>query len=358
MSPISSTCALLLSLLVVQDPKNVDAARAAGEKAWAAHDEPAVIQAYQVVTAAAPDDIVAWHRLGYALHGAKRYEEALAADQRGAALHERDPKTGGICTYNVACALSMLGKKSEALDWLERAVERGFRNDGMMGWDPELEPIRSEVRFAKIIEGLQAKRLQVAIVVHEGVELLDFAGPAEVFDHADDRDGESMFRVFLVAPTPGAVSAQGTAKIVPAFTIADCPTPDVIVIPGGDTTRLTKDATFLAWVRDSLPRAKTLLTVCTGVFVPAKLGLLDGKEATTHHGSLKGLQRQYPAIRVRDDVKVVDNGKIVTAAGISSGIDGALHVVAKLAGVGSARSVARSIEYRWQPEADGAEAVT
>ena len=190
--------------------------------------------------------------------------------------------------------------------------------------------------------------LQVAVVVHEGVELLDFAGPAEVFASAH-KDGAPLCRVFLVAPKKGAVTSQGFVQLQPNFVIDDCPKPDVIVIPGGDTGVLLNDEKFLAWVTASLPTAKVLLTVCTGAFVPAKLGLLDGKEATTHHGSLAALRREHPAIKVRDDRKVVDNGTIVTSAGVSSGIEGSLHVVGRLGGEDVAKAVARYIEYRWEP---------
>jgi transcriptional regulator GlxA family with amidase domain len=93
-----------------------------------------------------------------------------------------------------------------------------------------------------------------------------------------------------------------------------------------------------------------MFSVCTGAFVLAQAGLLDGLEATSHHSAVKSLQRDYPKIKVRSDRRIVDNGKIVTAAGVSAGIDGALHIVARLCGPEVAQKTAVYMEYKWQPE--------
>ncbi|HZN41907.1 MAG TPA: DJ-1/PfpI family protein [Planctomycetota bacterium] len=324
--------------------------RSQAEAAWKARDFTACAELYDKVTAAAADDAVAWHHLGYALHSLGKLDDALAAHERCAALFPKEPATTRLGTYNIACILAMKGERERALTALELAVERGFRRDAFMLRDQDLASVRDDPRFQQLIERIVKSRLQVAVVVHDGVELLDFAGPAEVFASAR-KDGEPLCRVFLVAPGKAPVTSQGFVKLQANFAIDDCPRPDVIVIPGGDTSVLQNDEKFLAWVRTSMPTTKVLLTVCTGAFVPAQLGLLDGKEATTHHGSLAALQQRHPKVKVRSDCKVVDNGAIVTSAGVSSGIEGSLHVVGRLFGDDVATGVARYIEYRWEPAA-------
>jgi len=343
-----------LALALPAQETALETARTAAEAAWKARDFEAAVPAYRHLVELAEDDVSGWHHLGYALHVLERYDDALLAHQRAAALWQSDRRAGATATYNVACALCRLDRAAEAMPWLERAVERGFGNAEMIGWDPDLAPLRDDRRLQQLCDRIRAGRLQVAVVVHDGVELLDFAGPAEVFASASGPDGDRAFSVFLVAPSAGELKSLDFARIVPNHTIADCPPPDVIVIPGGDTGRLQRDEAFMSWVREQSGRVKVLLTVCTGAFVPAELGLLDGKEATTHHNSRAGLAREYPQVHVVDR-KVVDNGSIVTAAGVSSGIDGALHVVARLCGEAAAKATAVYLEFSWQPQTPQAE---
>jgi putative intracellular protease/amidase len=194
----------------------------------------------------------------------------------------------------------------------------------------------------------------VAIFVHDGVELLDFAGPAEVFANASG--GDRAFNVYTVAPTTQPVQTQQSVTVVPEYSIDNCPRPAILVIPGGATNRVLEDTRVMEWIKRTVPQTELTMTVCTGAFALAKNGLLDGREATTHHGALDNLQREYPNVRVRTDLRVVDNGSIVTTAGISAGIDGALHVVNRLRGEESAWTVARTMEYRWEPPALPADA--
>lgn len=187
----------------------------------------------------------------------------------------------------------------------------------------------------------------VAIVVHEGVELLDFAGPGEVFAAADRG---RLFNVYTVAETDKPITSQRFLSVNPRYTLASCPKPDILVIPGGSTFVLLASPKFMAWVKETAKEADIVFSVCTGAFVLAQAGLLDGKEATTHFASLERLARQHPKVKVRSDRRIVDNGQVVTAAGVSAGIDGALHVVARLCGAETARATAKYMEYRWEPE--------
>jgi len=137
---------------------------------------------------------------------------------------------------------------------------------------------------------------------------------------------------------------------VPEFSIDDAPVPDVIVIPGGNTDKLLESAKFMTWLKAAQPKAEITLTVCTGAFTVAKLGLLDGKQVTTFYGAIEGLRREAPKAMVIDGRRFVDNGTIITTAGVSAGIDGALHTVARLLGRSVADQTARYMEYHWTPE--------
>lgn len=182
----------------------------------------------------------------------------------------------------------------------------------------------------------------VAIFVFQGMELLDFAGPGEVFQAAGPK-----FKVYSVAESTEPIVSQGFVKIVPEYSIDDCPKPDLLVIPGGKTTAALNNPKVIAWVKRVSGEAELTMSVCTGAFILAKAGLLDGKEATTHWFHLTRLSKAAPNIQVQRKVRFVDTGKIVTTAGVSAGIDGALHVVDRLLGDKTAARVAKGMEYNW-----------
>ncbi|HET9984142.1 MAG TPA: DJ-1/PfpI family protein, partial [Longimicrobiales bacterium] len=188
----------------------------------------------------------------------------------------------------------------------------------------------------------------VAVLVFDDVEVLDFCGPFEVFSVTGRREDLDLFHAYTVAERPAAVAARGGLAVLPAYTLADAPPADVLVIPGGfGTRREMNNAALVAWVRDAAARAELVLSVCTGALILARAGLLDGLQATTHHGALDLLESVAPETRVRRDRRIVDNGRIVVSAGISAGIDAALHVVAKLHGRDRALETARYMEYDW-----------
>ncbi len=186
-----------------------------------------------------------------------------------------------------------------------------------------------------------AARRTVAILVYEGVELLDFAGPGEVFAAA------GRFDVFTVGPTLAPVTSQGFVEVQPRYSVASAPRPDILIVPGGAAGNVISNEAVMSWIKATAGRAEQVLSVCNGAMVLAHAGLLDGLEATTHHGSLAALRQHAPRTTVHDDRRFVDNGKVVTAAGVSAGIDMSLHVVAKLLGAGAASSTARYMEYAW-----------
>jgi len=190
----------------------------------------------------------------------------------------------------------------------------------------------------------------VAILVFNGMDIQDFAGPADVFFYAGaSSGGKAVFRQVVVAKSTNAITSQGFAKIVPNCTFADCPKPDILVIPGGDVTGLIKDEETMKWIKDVGPNSEQVLSVCTGALVLQAAGFLDGLKATTHWGSISRLRERAPNTTVLENVRYVDNGQIVTSAGVSAGIDMSLHVVAKLLGFETAKITAKRMEYEWKP---------
>lgn len=192
----------------------------------------------------------------------------------------------------------------------------------------------------------------VAIVLYEGVELLDFAGPAEVFKSAAGYGGgsEPAFRVYTVAATRAPLKSLGFVTITPEFSVDDAPKPDIVVFPGGNSDAFTGNAKAMAWAGRVMKEAEVTMTVCTGAFVPARAGMLDGLTATTWYGAIDGLRKEAPKVNVQNGRRFVDNGHILTTAGVSAGIDGALHLVARLLGRAAADRTARYMEYHWTPE--------
>lgn len=191
------------------------------------------------------------------------------------------------------------------------------------------------------------ERHNVAILLYPGVELLDFAGPGEVFASAHNTNGQE-FHVYTVAESAEPLLSQGFLRIVPEYTLDNCPQPEIIVLPGGNVP--TERPHVVDWVRRYSATDGTTLSVCNGALLLAKGGLLDGMTATTHHSALETLRLAAPRTKVVDNERVVDNGKVVTAGGVSSGIDGALHLVARVLGQDTARDTARYMEYRWEPD--------
>jgi putative intracellular protease/amidase len=184
---------------------------------------------------------------------------------------------------------------------------------------------------------------KVAILVFNGVEVVDFTGPYEMF-------GAAGCDVYTVASGKDAVTTAMGLTVIPKHTFADAPQPDVLVIPGGGVYGASRDEATLAYIKRIHEHTTHTLSVCNGAFILANTGLLDGLSATTTYGNIPKLASQYPKIHVVRDRRYVDNGKIITAAGLSAGIDGALHVIARLFGTGFAQEVALGEEVNWKPE--------
>jgi copper(I)-binding protein/putative intracellular protease/amidase/DNA-directed RNA polymerase subunit RPC12/RpoP len=186
-------------------------------------------------------------------------------------------------------------------------------------------------------------RKKVAILIFDGVQIIDYTGPWEVF-------GQAGFEVFTVAQKPDSITTAFGMKVTPTRVFADQVKPDILLIPGGNVLAAQKDPQTLKWLQESAERAEVVLSVCNGAYILAKAGLLNGLTATTTAPLIDGLAQAAPNIKVVYDRRYVDNGKVITTGGLSAGIDGALHVVARLLGKGRAQAIALGIEYDWQPE--------
>lgn len=194
----------------------------------------------------------------------------------------------------------------------------------------------------------------VGILIFDGVEVLDFAGPFEVLSRArltpgveSRRSDESApFRVFTVARTRDPITATGGLVVVPAHGFADAPAIDLLVVPGGFGTRaLLHDEETLGWIRQTATGARQVASVCTGALLLGKAGLLQGRRATTHWASLDLLDSLGVGATVERTSRVVDDG-VITSAGVASGIDMAFYLVETLCGREVADETARYIEYR------------
>jgi len=186
--------------------------------------------------------------------------------------------------------------------------------------------------------------IQVAFLISADAELVDFAGPWGVFEYVRvGEDQHNPFKLYTVAASKEPVRVSGGMSIMPEHTFADVPAPNVVVVPAMNTETLAPAA--LAWLRAVQAETDVTMSVCNGSFVLAKAGLLDGKSATAHHGGY-GAMRVFPRVNVVRGVRFVEDGKIATAGGLTSGTDLAMRLVERYFGREVAEQTARQLEYQ------------
>ena len=195
--------------------------------------------------------------------------------------------------------------------------------------------------------------LTVGILLFDDVEVLDFAGPFEVFSVArpvgQNRDGTQLFAVITIAEKERHIKATGGLQVQPQYTIKNHPPIDILLIPGGFGTRKEREnKQLLSWVKAQDKKTKIMTSVCTGAFLLAENKLLNGKQATTHWNSIDWMKQTYPGIDIVSSKRIVDEGHIVTSAGISAGIDMSLHLVARIYSKAVAEWTAKRMEYEWK----------
>jgi putative intracellular protease/amidase len=190
----------------------------------------------------------------------------------------------------------------------------------------------------------QGPGIRAAVLIFDGVQVIDFAAPYEVF-------GQAGYEVFTVAAEERPVLAAMGLRVTPRYALAEAPPAEIVLVPGGDVGAPERDPRVLDWLRTRAHGARHVVSVCNGAFILAAAGLLDGLTATTFYDLLEALRTRAPKTTVVSDRRFVDNGKVITTAGLSSGIDGALHVVSRVSGPGRAQLAALNMEYDWK--ADG-----
>ncbi|TCL38062.1 DJ-1/PfpI family protein [Anaerospora hongkongensis] len=188
--------------------------------------------------------------------------------------------------------------------------------------------------------------LNIGIFLFNDVELLDFAGPYEVFSVATELQDNPLFNVFTITEDGAGIRSVNGLKVMPDYDFKNHPQIDVLVVPGGNGTKIemTKE-TVLQWLKEQYTHSQITMSVCSGTRLLGKIGLLDNLKITTHHEVIADMRMIVPSAMIEENVKFVDNGKILTSAGISAGIELSLYVVAKLFGKEVANKAAAYMEY-------------
>lgn len=198
--------------------------------------------------------------------------------------------------------------------------------------------------------------MKIGIYIYDEVEALDFTGPYEVFTTAArvkarmEPNTQKLFDVFLIAENEAMVSARADFNVQPHYTIQNHPKMDVLIVPGGVHIRELEKPNVIEWIAKTSANTTLTASVCTGAFLLAKAGILRDQSCTTHWEDIPDLRSMFPMLDVKENVPWVDNGRIVTSAGISAGIEMALHLVTKLAGKELAVKTARQMQYTWNNE--------
>lgn len=200
--------------------------------------------------------------------------------------------------------------------------------------------------------------LTVGIYLFDDVEVLDFAGPFEVFSTASRlaalRGDTAPFRVLLIGRHAAPIRARGGLRVEVDATLDTALELDVLLVPGGVVTAELNDQKLIDWIARTAPTTQLTASVCTGAFLLAAAGLLDDKRATTHWEDLDDLRRSFPKVHVEDGLRFIDLGSLVTSAGISAGLDMSLHLVRRLASPELAIATARQMDYEWLDDGETA----
>ena len=228
----------------------------------------------------------------------------------------------GVCPV---CSMTLMVKGSEAVAQLKREHD------------------------ANMAAAAQRALKKVAILIFDNVQIIDYTGPYEVF-------GAAGLQVFTVATSTAPITTGMGMKVTPHYSLDDAPVADVLLIPGGGIYATQQDPRVIKWIQERSKQAEYVMSVCNGAAILAKTGLLDGLTATTTAGLIDGLPAISPSIKVVRDRRYVDNGKFITTAGLSSGIDGAIYLVSKMFGKGWAQVVALGEEYDWKSDSTYARA--
>ena len=188
--------------------------------------------------------------------------------------------------------------------------------------------------------------MNIGIYIYNQAEVLDFSGPFEVFSVAN-RLAKLGWNIWLVAEEESLVEARGVFQVKPHNSIQNVPELDVLIVVGGVHSDELRKTEVINWIRKTTEKTQITASVCTGAFLLAEAGLLDGLEVTTHWEDISDLHRNYKNLQVREGIRWIEQGKLFTAAGISAGIDMSLELVSRLASAELAERTATQMEYTW-----------
>jgi len=225
---------------------------------------------------------------------------------------------------------------------------------------PATSTAQAEIPDAHLTDPLavpQNQKINVAFLLSPGAEVIDFGGPWGVFNYVIlGPMSRRPFATYTVAATTAPVEVSGGLVVVPKYSFETAPAPDVVVVPAVDDSQLDRSA--LDWLRSVQGHTAVTMSVCNGSFVLGRAGLLDGRRATAHHAGYVLLRAEFPKVSVVRAVRFVDNGRIATAGGLTSGIDLALHIVERYFGRETAQRTATTLEYQglgWKSPQNNAE---
>jgi transcriptional regulator GlxA family with amidase domain len=190
--------------------------------------------------------------------------------------------------------------------------------------------------------------MNVGIYIYDDAEVLDFSGPFEVFSVASRFLGDSeKFNVFLISEKSPTVTARGNYQINSHYTFKNVPQTDVLIVVGGVHTEEVKKTAVIDWIKEQSKNTKIVASVCTGAFLLAEAKIITNHTVTTHWEDIPDLRKDYPTLNVVEDVRWVDEGNIITSAGISAGIDMSLHLISRIKGLDLANKTAKQMQFDW-----------
>ncbi len=191
--------------------------------------------------------------------------------------------------------------------------------------------------------------MNVGIYIYDDAEVLDFSGPFEVFSVASRfLEEKEKFNVFLISEKETTIIARGNYKINSHYTFENVPQTDVLIIVGGIHTEEVKKTTVINWIKKQSKNTKIVASVCTGAFLLAQAGIITNHSVTTHWEDIADLKKDYPTLNVVENVRWVDEGNILTSAGISAGIDMSLHLISKIKNLELANKTAKQMQFDWE----------
>lgn len=196
---------------------------------------------------------------------------------------------------------------------------------------------------------MQAEILNVGLLVFDNIELLDFCGPYEVFTACNMASEKTFFNTYTFSPEGSPIKSINGMKVIPDFSIKNMPRPDILVLPGGEGSKsVIAQSQLMEGIKERIEECSYVFSVCSGARILAKAGLLEGLEYTTHHSVFENLAQLSPDGIARKGKRYTDNGKILTAAGVSAGIDLSLYLIKKLLGESLAKETAHYMEYPFE----------